>query len=381
MTTSKDEPPYLRLPREGGGDREMVVRISTPSALMMSEQQHRRALIHESLANPEQIIKHASAFFTPSRCRQFAAAAGVIALYQASKCLKSSLTYKHVNNGVTLAKFQPSQEIAVVTGGLGAIGWQVVMDLLKIGLKGVAILDIQEPPQEMPDRAYFYKTDVTSPEAVSNAAANIRKQIGEPTILVNNAGVGIWGPILQESQETLKKCFETNILSHWTTVQEFMPYMIEKNHGHIVSIASTSSFVGVGEIGAYAATKAAVMSFHESLTQELRWDYRADRVRTSLVHPNWLSTPMTAPMFAQKAFKTFGASIFVEDVAREIVKQIINQVSGQVIIPKSVTFLSYVRAAPNWFQERLRGFPSRNLIKVRQLGMKQCAEEEESKLG
>lgn len=101
--------------------------------------------------NPDQIIKHASAFFQDSRTRHVAAAAaGAVTLYQASKCLKASLTYRNVNNGVTLPKFEPSQEIAVITGGCGGIGWRLAGDLLKKGLKGVAILDIQEPQEPLP---------------------------------------------------------------------------------------------------------------------------------------------------------------------------------------------------------------------------------------
>lgn len=111
----------------------------------------------------------------------------------------------------------------------------------------------------------------------------IRKEHGNPTILINNAGVGFRDPILDASEERIRLTMEVNTLSHYWTVKEFLPAMVQKNHGHVITVASLASFVGFGEIAPYASSKAAALAFHESLTQELRHWYKAEKVRTRSV--------------------------------------------------------------------------------------------------
>jgi short-subunit dehydrogenase len=78
-------------------------------------------------------------------------------------------------------------------------------------------------------------------------------------------------------------------------VREFLPSMIEKNHGHVVTIASMASFIGLGDMVEYSCTKASALAFHEGLRQELRLWYKAPKVRTTCViipsvHPCYLKS-------------------------------------------------------------------------------------------
>jgi short-subunit dehydrogenase len=66
-------------------------------------------------------------------------------------------------------------------------------------------------------------------------------------------------------------------------VREFLPSMIEKNHGHVITIASMASFIGLGDMVEYSCTKASALAFHEGLRQELRLWYKAPKVRTTCV--------------------------------------------------------------------------------------------------
>lgn len=105
------------------------------------------------------------------------------------------------------------------------------------------------------------------------------------TILVNNAGVGFDGTILEEPEHKIRTTFEVNTMAHWWMVKEFLPSMIKNNHGHVITIASMASFAALGEMADYCGTKASAMAFHESLTQELRYWYNAPKVRTRCVAP------------------------------------------------------------------------------------------------
>jgi all-trans-retinol dehydrogenase (NAD+) len=104
---------------------------------------------------------------------------------------------------------------------------------------------------------------VTSPSSIAEAAKTVRDKLGDPSILINNAGVGQPHTILETSNEWVTKIFQINVISHFWLTKEFLPSMVKKNKGHIVGLASMTSFVCPPAIVDYGSTKAAVMAFHE----------------------------------------------------------------------------------------------------------------------
>jgi short-subunit dehydrogenase len=122
--------------------------------------------------------------------------------------------------------------------------------------------------------------DIVTSESVKRVADEIRRDHGDPTVLVNNAGVMSGTPILDESEERLRLLFDINIVANFLLIKEFLPAMVKRNHGHIVQVASMASFVTGARNVSYAATKVAVLALHEGLAQELVHIYKANRVRT-----------------------------------------------------------------------------------------------------
>lgn len=116
---------------------------------------------------------------------------------------------------------------------------------------------------------------------IKDVALRIRKEHGQPTVLINNAGIGNAKPILQVSEDRLRSVFEVNIIAHFLLLQEFLPDMVKSNHGHVVSLASMASFSTQATNVDYAGTKAAVLALHEGLGQELKFVYNAPKVRTT----------------------------------------------------------------------------------------------------
>jgi short-subunit dehydrogenase len=112
-------------------------------------------------------------------------------------------------------------------------------------------------------------------------AAEIRKDVGEPTVLINNAGVGSATTILEGNEESIRRTFNVNTISHFIMVKEFLPAMVKKNHGHVVTIASMASFFTFAQMVDYACSKASALAFHEGLHSELRSRYNAPDVRTT----------------------------------------------------------------------------------------------------
>lgn len=284
-----------------------------------------------------------------------------------------ALTSWSLNNGVSVGKWNADRELVLLTGGCSGIGKQMVLDLAKTGTR-VVILDIQEPTFSLPSGVTFYKADITSSASIAEVAEKIRATQGDPTILINNAGVGHDGTILEKPEAKIRQTFEVNTISHFLMVREFLPSMIAKNHGHIITIASMASFIGLGDMVEYSCTKASALAFHEGLRQELRLWYQAPKVRTTVVHPLWVRTPMIKVL--TDAGSEFKQPILTPEMVSEaVVKQVVSQRSGQIILPSYYTPLSMLRALPNWFQEFARGVGSRDFIKLREWQQKQVKEQ------
>lgn len=256
------------------------------------------------------------------------------------------------------ARWDWPHEIAVVTGGCGGLGQSLVAGLTAQGVR-VAVLDVLDPAAvpavlRANPRAAYFRCDVTSPDAVRDAAARVRKEFGgrDPTILVHNAGVAARNAILDVPEQALRRVLGVNLMSLWFTTQAFLPGMVRQNKGHVVTVASLASFVALPASVEYSASKAGALAFHEGLACEIKTMYKAPGVVTSVVHPNFVRTPMTAP-FAH-LIEPVQRMLEVEDVTGPVVEQIFSGRGAQIVIPKRLTLLSGLRGWPSWMQEALR---------------------------
>lgn len=256
------------------------------------------------------------------------------------------------------------QEVAVVTGGSSGIGLSVVQGLANKAIR-VAIFDINGPPKELANRANvrFYKCDVTSPKSVADAADAVRRDFGHPTILINNAGIARPFTILDIPEEALQKIFAVNTLSHWTTVKQFLPNMIQKNKGHVVTVASIASFVALPKAADYSSTKASALAFHEALQSEINVIYKSPGVLTTVIHPNFVNTPLVADFKSNLA--DGGVTFLTADqVASEITGQIFKKQGAQVVVPRLATGVSALRGWPTWLQVLVRDVVGANSAKI-----------------
>lgn len=253
-------------------------------------------------------------------------------------------------------------EIAVVTGGSSGIGQNIVEKLVARGLR-VAVLDVQDLPKALQGnpRIRFYRCDVTTSESVSAAAEAVRRELGHPSILINNAGITSPASILKMSESYLRKIFAVNCIAHWITTQEFLPRMIQVNKGHIVTVASIASFVALPTGVDYSATKAGALAFHEGLACELKHVYKAPNIMTSIIHPNFVNTPLLDDV-ADQLMRSGVRMLTSDDVAEQTVAQVMSKRGGQVIIPASVSIVSGIRGWPTWLQEVLRDVLGRSVV-------------------
>jgi short-subunit dehydrogenase len=147
--------------------------------------------------------------------------------------------------------------------------------------------------------------------------------------------------------------FEVNTLAHYWIAQEFLPDMIEANHGMVVTVASLAGYTVTPNMVDYSASKAAAIAFHEGLAAELVTRYHAPKVRTVLVTQGFTRTNLIKDLTPEDTW--FNPLLHPETVAEELVKQVLKAESGHVVVPGSAGWIARrLRGQPEWLQHSLR---------------------------
>ncbi|XP_067938152.1 epidermal retinol dehydrogenase 2-like isoform X1 [Watersipora subatra] len=175
-----------------------------------------------------------------------------------------------------LPKKDISKDTALVTGAGSGIGRALAISLAKHGCR-LVLWDINEEGNEATaseikrfgGRADTYTVDLSKREDVYKVADQVLSEVGVIDILVNNAGIVTGKTFLHCPDALIEKSMQVNAMAHFWTTKAFLPAMIERDHGHIVSIASTAGLVGVNGLADYCASKFAAVGFMESLCVEL----------------------------------------------------------------------------------------------------------------
>lgn len=243
-----------------------------------------------------------------------------------------------------------ASEVAVVTGGGGGIGKVIVAGLARRGVK-VAVLDVvEDAPADLAalDGVSYWQCDISSPAALAAAA------VGDPSILVNNAGINAYGlPLLETPLARVQKIFDVNIVAQYATVQEFLPAMVARNKGHVVTVSSMAAYMTTGLAVSYASSKAGLVALHQGLQAEIRDVYKAPGILSTIVHPAWVETGLTKYRAAQSEAKR-KAMMRPEEVADKVLEHIFSCRAGQIILPERMSLILGIQGFPNWVQEGLR---------------------------
>lgn len=275
----------------------------------------------------------------------------VLAILSVARRLNAFLNRRAINNRVR-DYYNWNREVVVLTGGANGIGRQMVDLLGGRGIK-VAVLDIQAPKDELPSTARFFECDITSSTAIGEVASRIRASLGEPTILINNAAILSGKTILEATEAQTRLMFEVNTLAHYHLAREFLPYMIRRNHGMVVTVASQAAYMTTPNMVDYSASKAAAVSFHEGLAAELVTRYKAPKVRTVLMTQGFTKTGLIDVLRPEDTW--FNPLLKPESVAETVVGMVLKGESGHAVIPGSSGWLTRVlRSWPWWMQNGLR---------------------------
>jgi NAD(P)-dependent dehydrogenase (short-subunit alcohol dehydrogenase family) len=188
-------------------------------------------------------------------------------------------------------------KVAVVTGAASGIGRAMAERFAREGMK-LVLADVQEKPlAEARDaiarggaEVIAVPTDVSKWEQVDALAKRAFEAYGAAHVVCNNAGVGTGGVTWEMSPADWEWVFGVNQWSVVHGIRAFVPRMIAQGEGHIVNTASIAGLLSAPGMGAYCATKHAVVAISECLHLDLAVTGNGSKVHVSVVCPAWVKT-------------------------------------------------------------------------------------------
>ncbi len=179
---------------------------------------------------------------------------------------------------------------ALVTGATSGIGRAVALKLARDGAEvlvhGRDAGRGAETVQEITTaggKASFVAADLTDADDVRRLAS----EVGDVDILINNAGISLFGPTAEFDVSAFDKMFASNVRAPFLLVGALAPGMAARGHGSIVSLSSMAGGVGLDGGAAYGATKASL----EAMTRAWATEYSASGVRVNAIAPGPVYTP------------------------------------------------------------------------------------------
>lgn len=207
------------------------------------------------------------------------------------------------------------------TSGLGlALGHAYKKDSHHVALCGRDLDKLSE--QERSD-FYCYQADVTDRETLHQAMRSFEKEVGDIDMVIASAGRSVGKKTRDQNFELSREVININVIGLMNTFEGALLSMLQRGRGHLVAISSVAGFVGLPGAAAYSASKAAVSTYCESLTLDLK-----DRgIDVSVMCPGFVDTPLTQKNNHSMPF------LMPADQAAFLMKQAIDKKTAIYIFP------------------------------------------------
>ncbi|ARV05214.1 short-chain dehydrogenase/reductase [Polaribacter sp. SA4-10] len=193
-------------------------------------------------------------------------------------------------------------KVVLVTGASSGIGKSIATFLSK---KGCKVYGTSRNPKEIESFNFeLIALDVLNIETIKKATAFIIEKEGRLDVLVNNAGMGITGPIEDTPTEEMRAVFNTNFFGAIDVMKAILPQMRKQKSGTIINVTSIAGYMGLPFRGLYSATKGAL----ELVTESARMEVKSFGINIVNVAPGDFATNIAAgryhtPVFEKSAYK------------------------------------------------------------------------------
>src|ERR1700726_1171021 len=206
--------------------------------------------------------------------------------------------------------------LALVTGGSRGIGRAIAMRLASLGAAVAicgrdanALNDVSAQLGGLGGRVFSHVADVTRPADVDGLVAKTESALGPITILVNNAGIGVFGPAHEKSEEDWDRVLNTNLKSVFLVSRGVAPSMIRHQRGDIINISSLAGRNAFAGGGLYCASKWGVQGLSACMAEDLR----EHGIRVSVICPGSVATG-----FSGRGPKEPSKALTPDDVAHAV---------------------------------------------------------------
>ncbi|MDQ0427327.1 3-oxoacyl-[acyl-carrier protein] reductase [Planomicrobium stackebrandtii] len=189
-----------------------------------------------------------------------------------------------------------TEKTAFITGAGKGIGRATAIALVNEGVNvgliartEADLIKLANEIKSLRGRVAYAVADVSDLEQVEAAVEKLTAELGTADILINNAGIGKYGPFLELEPEDWKRVIDVNLMGMYYVTRTVLPQMIKKNGGDIINISSSSGLRGSEGSSAYSASKFGVLGMTESLSQEVR----KNNIRVFALTPSRVVTDLT----------------------------------------------------------------------------------------
>jgi 3-oxoacyl-[acyl-carrier protein] reductase len=190
---------------------------------------------------------------------------------------------------------QLAGQVALVTGAGRGIGRAISLALGAAGAQVVLAARTQTEIEAVAEKirggggqAWVCPVDLSSEAEIAALFDFVRQKLGRLEVLVNNAGIGLFGPVADFASADLDRLTALNIRAPFLCCQQAMRLMIPQRSGYMINISSVVGFRGYPNQAAYAATKHALMG----LTKSLAVEAQPHGIRVSVISPGGVDTDM-----------------------------------------------------------------------------------------
>lgn len=234
--------------------------------------------------------------------------------------------------------------LAIITGASGGLGLCIARQLAARGMRTVLIarsadkLNQHASALSLLAPSFALPLDLNDIASIAPALRDIQVAHGQATVLINNAGFGLYKPMLDLTASERESLLRVNLTAAIETTAAVLPGMLQNKQGHIINIASIAAKFGPWGHSVYAASKAGLIA----LTQSLSVEYPQKDVHFSYVCPGLIETDFfQEPAYRAMLDRMRSRAIAPEVAAKRIVK-LLDRPKLEMCVPRSYRFIDLI---------------------------------------